>query len=185
VKCFFKNDIKSDNPCQICGNNYFNKSGIINNTYINCYKCKEGYYIDDEILDYNPCYSSCKKCFIGGDESEHNFIECKEEYKYEFDISIYKNCLINIDEEKRIEMHKRKVQNMIDNVFDKLNISDIDNGNDEKTNKKNLSVIMTSTKNQKKNENEKMVTIDLGKCENILKNEYNISENDSLYIFNF
>ena len=82
-------------------------------------------------------------------------------------------------------MHKRKVQNMIDNVFDKLNISDIDNGNDEKTNKKNLSVIMTSTKNQKKNENEKMVTIDLGICENILKNEYNISENDSLYIFNF
>ena len=74
---------------------------------------------------------------------------------------------------------------MIDNVFDKLNISDIDNGNDEKTNKKNLSVIMTSTKNQKKNENEKMVTIDLGICENILKNEYNISENDSLYIFNF
>ena len=44
---------------------------------------------------------------------------------------------------------------------------------------------MTSTKNQKKNENEKMVTIDLGKCENTLKNEYNISENDSLYIFNF
>ena len=82
-------------------------------------------------------------------------------------------------------MHKRKVQNMIDNVFDKLNILDIDTGNDEKTNKKNLSVIMTSTKNQKKNENEKMVTIDLGKCENILKNEYNISKNDSLYIFNF
>ena len=27
-----------------------------------------------------------------------------------------------------------------------------------------------------------MITIDLGKCENILKDEYNISKNDSLYI---
>ena len=41
---------------------------------------------------------------------------------------------------------------------------------------------MTSTKNQKKNENEKIITMNLGECENILKTEYNISENDSLYI---
>ena len=41
---------------------------------------------------------------------------------------------------------------------------------------------MTSTKNQKQYENENMITIDLCKCENIIKNEYNISVNDSLYI---
>ena len=32
---------------------------------------------------------------------------------------------------------------------------------------------MTSTKNQKQYENENMITIDLCKCENIIKNEYN------------
>ena len=41
---YYKKDINLDNPCQMCGNNYFNKSGIINNTYINCY---ENYYIND------------------------------------------------------------------------------------------------------------------------------------------
>ena len=40
---------------------------------------------------------------------------------------------------------------------------------------------MTSTENQKNNE-DKNITIDLGQCENILKTEYNISNNDSLYI---
>ena len=70
-------------------------------------------------------------------------------------------------------------------AFEKLNISKIDGGKDEKISDKNISIIITSTKNQKIKENEKVITIDLGKCENILKNEYNISENDSLYIFNF
>ena len=41
---------------------------------------------------------------------------------------------------------------------------------------------MTSTKNQKNNENKKIVTINLGKCETILKDIYNISKDDSLYI---
>ena len=74
---------------------------------------------------------------------------------------------------------------MINNLFINLNISNINNGKDEKSNEKNISIIMTSTKNQKQYENENMITIDLCKCENIIKNEYNISENDSLYIFNF
>ena len=71
---------------------------------------------------------------------------------------------------------------MINNLFDKLNTSDIDNGKDEKADDKNISVIITSTKNQKKKENEKIITINLGECEDILKIEYNISKNDTLYI---
>ena len=71
---------------------------------------------------------------------------------------------------------------MLDNLFKQLNISNIDNGNDEKTVEDNISIIITSTKNQKNNENKKIVTIDLGKCENILKNIYNISKDDSLYM---
>ena len=71
---------------------------------------------------------------------------------------------------------------MINNLFDKLNISNIDSGKDEKTGDNNISVIITSTTNQKKNENEKMITMDLGQCETSLKNEYNISSNAPLYI---
>ena len=43
IKCY-KNNIDTDNPCQMCGNNYYNNSGMINNTYINCY---DFHYIDD------------------------------------------------------------------------------------------------------------------------------------------
>ena len=42
---------------------------------------------------------------------------------------------------------------------------------------------MTSTTNQKTNKNNDVSTIDLGECENKLKDIYNISFNDSLYIF--
>ena len=86
--------------------------------------------------------------------------------------------------EKEIEILNRTelIQNMINNIFQQLNISYIDNGEDEKTDDKNISIIITSTKNQKKKENDDIITIDLCKCENILKNEYNISANDSLFI---
>ena len=81
MKCFKKN-IELDNPCQICGNNYFEKNLIIDSiTYINCYEYKDGYYFDDEILDYKLCYFSCKKCNRSGNETEHNCIECKEKYR--------------------------------------------------------------------------------------------------------
>ena len=45
-----------------------------------------------------------------------------------------------------------------------------------------MTLTITSTKNQKKQINDNVTTIDLGKCETKLKNEYNISMNDSLYI---
>ena len=43
-------------------------------------------------------------------------------------------------------------------------------------------MILTSTDNQKNNENEKIITINLGDCENTLKHTYNISENGTLYM---
>jgi hypothetical protein len=46
----------------------------------------------------------------------------------------------------------------------------------------NNMIVLTSTFNQKNNEEKNNITFDLGQCENILKNHYNISQNDSLYI---
>jgi hypothetical protein len=61
-------------------------------------------------------------------------------------------------------------------------MTEINNGNDRKIFEKNSVIILTSTSNQKNNENENNITMDLGECENILKDDYNISANDSLYI---
>ena len=61
-------------------------------------------------------------------------------------------------------------------------MTELDSGKDrKKIIDKNKVIILTSSENQKNNE-DKNITIDLGQCENTLKTEYNISNNDSLYI---
>ena len=106
IKCY-KINIESNNPCQMCGKNYFNDSGIINHTYINCY------FIDD---------------------SDNSFF----------------NSSIIIEKEIEITNKTELIENIINNLFNKLNMSYIDNGEDEINNINNISIIITSTKNQKK-----------------------------------
>ena len=85
---------------------------------------------------------------------------------------------------KELEIKNRTelIQNMINNLFEQLNIANIDDGNDKNISLKHISTIITSTKNQKNNENENIITIDLCECEYILKYVYNISK-IILYIF--
>ena len=190
VKCLTKKK-EFNNICKIYGNIIFKKSELIDNIeYINCYQYKEDYYFDGLVLEYKSCYPTCKTCDKNGNETEHNCIVGKEEYIFEINLSIYKKCFkhlkkeIDIITEKNIKINNRTelIQNMINNLFNQLNISKIDTGKNKKINGNNISMIITSTKHQKNNQYDKMIIIDLGKCENILKNEYNISQNDSLYI---
>ena len=126
---------------------------------------------------------------IDSEITENKFITNKITYlnnptsSYSSYYNKYK-ILTDIILENEIEMKNRTelIQNKINNLFTKLIISDIDSGKSEKIYEKNLLIIITLTKHQKNSEKENMITIDLGKCENILKDEYNISKNDSLYI---
>jgi len=60
---------------------------------------------------------------------------------------------------------------------------EMSNGIDKKILVKNKQVILTSSLNQKIKEETNNITINLGQCENKLKNNYSISEEKSLYIF--
>ena len=57
-----------------------------NNTHVtsdNLYLCKnnpQGYFLDNDNI-YRPCYESCKSCNIAGNETHHNCIECKPNYR--------------------------------------------------------------------------------------------------------
>ena len=62
-------------------------------------------------------------------------------------------------------------------------ISQVDNGTDYVYSEGKTSYTITSTKNQNNNKNNNVTIIDLGDCEIKLKEKYNISLNDSLYIF--
>ena len=69
--------------------------------------------------------------------------------------------------------------NYLKNNFNKINI---DGGEDMKITRGNINYIMTSTKNQKNNENGKTTIINLKDCEIKLKGEYKIPKLDPLYI---
>ena len=59
---------------------------------------------------------------------------------------------------------------------------EMDSGIDKKIVVKNKQVILTSTLNQKNNEETDNITLNLGQCEHNLKSDFSIPENNSLYI---
>ena len=78
-------------------------------------------------------------------------------------------------------------QSEFDNIKDKIlktyNLTYILEGNDIVIRfYKNNSIILSTTKNQKYNPNTSKTSINLKECEDIIKNEYKISLNDTLFI---
>ena len=60
--------------------------------------------------------------------------------------------------------------------------SNLDKGEDEIIKTEKMTVTLTTTQNQKNNSNFNMTSIDLGECEILLRNFYNISNDELLYI---
>ena len=73
------------------------------------------------------------------------------------------------------------LQNLF-NIFNSLNFTDLTTGEDKQIIEDDLLFVFTSTTNQKLNEDKNNITMDLGECEYLLKKDYNVSINDSLYI---
>ena len=72
------------------------------------------------------------------------------------------------------------LQNILLNRF---NTGDIDNGIDLIYTEGKVTFTITTPSNQRNNSKSNATLINLGKCENILKGEYSISEDKNLYIF--
>ena len=72
----------------------------------------------------------------------------------------------------------------IENEFTSENYdtSKIDNGQDDIIRTEKIITTLTKCENQKNIINNNATRIDLGECENLLRNFYNISINESLYI---
>ena len=60
--------------------------------------------------------------------------------------------------------------------------SNLENGEDDVFEDEKMTVTLTTTQNQKNNTNNNMTIIDLGECEGLLRKEYNISDNELLYM---
>ena len=94
-----------------------------------------------------------------------------------FNNSINKNQ-INLDKENHDEV-LRTIQKIIKDGFD---IKIIDAENIPSLSVRDFNYTITSTLIQQINQNKNGITVDLGKCEDKLKDEYRIEKNDSLYL---
>ena len=76
------------------------------------------------------------------------------------------------------------ILNMVEKEFisNNYNTSKIDNGEDEIIKTEKMIITLTTTENQKNNINNNITRIYLDDCEILLRNYYNISDNETLYI---
>ena len=195
---------KTNHNCLECKNIYkfYNNSMNFNN----CYEICEDFYYFDESNEYHctkTCQGKYNKTII---EKKACIDDCKNEdtYLYEYNNICYKECQegtitnktnfkcndIEIIEttviEKNTYENKSKVD--IDMEIEKFRemISNFNVSKDSQdiiTKKNNIQYQMTTSDNQKNNTNKNMSTIDLGDCEDKLKEIYDIDSSLPLIIF--
>ena len=148
----------------------------IGNIEINC----SYYYYFDEYNNFH--YTINNTCPIKFPMLEG--IECKKSNKI---INMEENlniCLNNeITKEKEIYCYDTVLKDLEDiYTSENYNTSILDNGNDEVIEIGKTKVILTTTENQKKNKYSDNTTLDLGECEQSLRQSYNLTNNEIIYI---
>ena len=177
LKCYKKliNGANINNICESCGLNYSNQI-IKESNDINCFKTCPNYHFFDIYTNEMLCSQNCFGIYNKLIKEKNECIDdCKKDdiFKYELENQYYNNICLN----KTI-----LVIGQIYQLISKINSTKLENGKDEDIEEENILISLTTTKNQKNNENINKTTINLGDCEYKLKWYYNISINDSLYI---
>ena len=126
---------------------------------------------------YNICYDECPpgtEIINGNDRCS----KVNDEMNISSIISIVKNDIINKD-----NIIKNFQDDIINHRLDELLFNITVSKKDFHIIEDNVIYQITTSENQKNNENRNISTIDLGKCETILKDKYNIASNLTLIIF--
>ena len=201
IKCYEKPEEPDDNiynqcyitckSCNISGNNLTHNClecndnypiEFRNNNYLNCFENCSYYYYFDEVNNYHCTEDlSCPNGYIKLNEFS------KECTLYDIGI-IFDNLTIN--EINITEISKEEEIQYYDNIIKKLemgftsyfdtSISDIGKAIYFRAEK--MIFTITSLQNQNNDINNNLTKINLGECENLLRKEYNISVNETLYI---
>ena len=163
---------------KVCSRNFNFTQMFSKNILVNC---AQDYYkfIEEKRMCIDECYKDPLYKY------ELNKI-CYNKSMFEIlnntknDIDIYNSELIEV---QKNESKAEQIDNMINELLSGFNGNDINQGRDKKkTIGNDIVIILTSTQNQKINENISNITMNLGECEDLLKDDNNISKNDSLYI---
>ena len=181
--------------CTKCNNDY--KYELNLSYYKNCYNICENYYFFDINTKKFYCTNSskCPKLynkFIPSKKQCINNCSISNEFIYEYNNICYDKCPKNTISDDFFQCYKiinytsgnktMIIENIRKKLKNGLDMKEIDKGNDLEIEEDNLLITITNTFNQKKNMNINKTSINLGECENKLKNVYNISTNNTLYI---
>ena len=89
---------------------------------------------------------------------------------------------------KNIEKNEKFQEELVSNIREsivkgEMDISNVTNGEDIVIEENGVSLTLTTTENQKDGKDNNVTTIDLGECEDKIKNYYGIPKDKALYIF--
>ena len=173
--------------CIECKENYEPELNFSN--YFNCF-CNNYYYINKitnelsclpnktcpysyrmQIFNKKECVNNCNISSIY--KYEYNNI-CYDEYNY-ITNNIYLYIIHNISQFENLKEY-------LSSIYNKNNLFYF---NDTEFKLENILITLSTTENQKTNINKNKTSIYLGECENKLKDIYNISKNNSLFILKF
>ena len=178
--CEFAGDNKIHN-CVECNDNYPNK--ISKNDYSNCYEnCDYFYYFDEEDMYHCTVNSECPKKYPVLTEGKRECI--KYDIKNMIQDIMYKD---NETYDKEMEEEAEYFNNILKYIetgfiSEYYDTYKLDNGDVEIIEIGKMKVILTTLQNQKNNINNEQTNIDLEECENLLRRDYNISTNETLYL---
>ena len=119
-------------------------------------------------------------------KSKPNTKECTDNMFVEDiieDISLITKNGIEVSKEEDIKYYNDVLKN-IEKGFTSLKYdrSNIEKGQDEVIKTGKVTVTLTTSENQKNNVNNNMTTIDIGECENLLRQFYHIPSDEKLYM---
>ena len=95
---------------------------------------------------------------------------------------IKNNKLKKMSKEEEVKYYDNIIAIIEEGLASNYDISKLDDGQDEYITLEKLTISITTVENQKNNINSNMTRIDLGECETLLRNEYNISSNETLFM---
>ena len=166
--------------CIKCNDNY--PIGIKNDNSLNCYEnCSYYYYVDNENNFHCTQDSSCPKEYS---KLNKNKMEC---VKYDLlkELEDLKINVINVTEKmskvEEIKYYDNLIKTIEKEFIENYDIEKLNSG-DEVIKTEKMTITFTTVENQKNNINKNVTTINLGGCEQLLRDYYNISSNEKLYM---
>ena len=202
-QCFTCSNVSlSKGLCTSCNSGFYPMENDPKNLgkYFNCYENLEGYFLDNANQIFKKCYNSCEACERIGNNKEHNCLKCNTNFSIEINNNNYFNCYNKNNYDNyftdainsnytSIETNKKIYEGIIDIFNKKFDILKEEGvlpikGKDDFYYQ--LTTVEEELNSLEENNNtDKFSKIDLGKCENLLREKNNINENISLLIFKY